>query len=61
MKVKELISELQQYNTEANVEVVIDDQIPCKDIILYYGGKPGENKVNKTTCKSVDLRVYINK
>jgi len=56
MKVKELIENLQKYNPEAKVMVIVDDQIPC-EFEIWYGGKDG---VTKETCDSVDLSVYIN-
>ena len=58
MKLKKLIKKLQKYNPEAKVEVIVDDQIPCS-FELWYGGAPGETKVTKENCKSVDIRIYL--
>ena len=60
MKVKDLIEALQEYNSEADVEVIVDGQIPC-DFVIYYGGKPGEQEVKKETCQSVELTVFLDK
>jgi len=61
MKISELVKELQEYNPEANVEVIVDDQIPCKNIEIYYSNGPGVKEVIKSSCKTVELRVYIEK
>lgn len=57
MKVKELIDHLQEYNSEAEIEVEIIKELPPQAFEIYYRGGPNNN--NKKTCEYI--RIYIGK
>jgi len=55
MKVKELIKTLEEYNKNADVEILIDAQIPSSINEVWYAV---DKNINKSTCKVVSLVTY---
>ena len=55
MKVKELIKTLEEYNKEANVEIMIDAKIPSSINEVWYATDKG---IDKSTCKVVSLVTF---
>ena len=52
MTVKELINKLSEYNSEAEVNIVVDGYV--KPYTICFGGAEGVSKAN---CEAVDLMV----
>jgi len=65
VKVKRVIALLQDCNPEAEFEIIVDGQIPAKDIFISYGHKNSEEKKKKSmemnvqTCDVVTFNVEI--